>query len=119
MRQDLQYYVFYVALRPDHAQKLILYLYYAKFAKLDDYTSFRYIDINISKYLKTGRGGNLIQGTVTIINDNEENSTLICLGMYKYLQEWWNMCKARGIAKEDYIYNIENKMWTKEDKRRF
>ena len=29
------------------------------------------------------------------------------------------MCKARGIAKEDYIYNIEDKMWIKKDKERF
>ncbi len=29
------------------------------------------------------------------------------------------MCKARGIAKEGHIYNIEDKMWIKEDKKRF
>ncbi len=29
------------------------------------------------------------------------------------------MCNARGIAKEGYIYNIEDKMWIKEDKERF
>ncbi len=29
------------------------------------------------------------------------------------------MCKARGIAKEDYIYNIEDKIWIKKDKKRF
>ncbi len=60
MRQDLQYYVFYVALRLDYIWRLILYPYYAKFAKLGDHTSFRYIDISISKYLEAGRGGNLI-----------------------------------------------------------
>jgi len=54
-----------------------------------------------------------------ITDDDEENSIFIYLGMYKHLQEWWNMCKARGIAKEDHIHNIENKMWTKEDKERF
>ncbi len=29
------------------------------------------------------------------------------------------MCKARGIAKEGYIHNIEDKIWIKEDKERF
>ncbi len=119
MRQDPQYYALYVALRHDHAWRLISYPYYAKFAKPGDHTSFRYIDISIPKYLETGRGGNLIQGTVAITDDDEENSTLMCLGMHKHLQEWWNMCKARGIAKEDHIHNIEDKMWTKKDKERF
>ncbi len=39
--------------------------------------------------------------------------------MYKYFQEWWNMCKARDIVKKDYIYNIEDKIWIKKDKKRF
>ena len=39
--------------------------------------------------------------------------------MYKHLQEWWNMCKARGIAKEGHIHNIKDKIWIKEDKKRF
>ena len=43
----------------------------------------------------------------------------MCLDMHKYFQEWWNMCKARGIAKEGHIHNIEDKMWTKKDKERF
>ncbi len=43
----------------------------------------------------------------------------MCLNMYKHLQEWLNMCKARDIAKEDYIHNIEDKIWIKEDKERF
>ncbi len=29
------------------------------------------------------------------------------------------MCKTRGIAKENHIHNIEDKMWTKKDKERF
>ena len=29
------------------------------------------------------------------------------------------MCKVRDIAKEGHIYNIEDKMWIKEDKERF
>ena len=119
MRQDSQYYILYIAFRLDYIWRLILYPYYVKFAKLDDYTSFRYIDISIFKYLKTGRGGNLIQGTVAITDDDEENSIFICLDMYKYLQEWWNICKARGIAKEGHIYNIEDKIWIKKDKERF
>ncbi len=29
------------------------------------------------------------------------------------------MCKTRGIAKENYIYNIKDKIWTKKNKKRF
>ena len=74
-------------MRPKYAWRLISYPYYVKFGKLGDYTSFRYIDISIPKYLKTGRGGNLIQETVTITDDNEENSILIYLDIHKHLQE--------------------------------
>ncbi len=60
IKQNPQYYAFYVALRPDYAWRLISYPYYVKFAKPGDYTSFRYINISIPKYLEIGRGGNLI-----------------------------------------------------------
>ena len=54
-----------------------------------------------------------------IIDDDEKNSILIYLNMYKYFQKQWNMCKTRGIAKEGYIYNIEDKIQIKENKKRF
>lgn len=68
IRQDLSYYMAYVYFRPDHAWRLIAYPYYVKSTRPGDNTKFRHLDINIQDYLETGRGGNLLQGTVSFIS---------------------------------------------------
>jgi len=39
---------------------VITYLYYTKYAVVDNSIVFRYININIPSFLKTERGGNII-----------------------------------------------------------
>jgi hypothetical protein len=60
MRQDLVYYTYYTALRPDEAWRLVSYPYYAKYALLGDNTFFRHIDINIPRFLESKRGEHII-----------------------------------------------------------
>jgi hypothetical protein len=55
MRQDPVYYTYYTTLRPDGVWRLISYPYYAKYALLGNNTFFRYIDINIPRFLESGR----------------------------------------------------------------
>jgi hypothetical protein len=55
MRQNLIYYVHYTAFRSDRAWRLISYPYYTKYALLGDNTFFRHIDINIPRFLESGR----------------------------------------------------------------
>lgn len=59
VRQDLPYYAIYIWLRLDKRYTLMSYPYYMKFAKMDDSTFFRHIDLNVPDLLK-GRGANQI-----------------------------------------------------------
>ena len=102
MRMDPEYYRCYVALRPDHHWRLISYPYYAKYAVEGDNTFFRHIDINITQYLKDGRGGNMIQGSVSLDDETPDMCTEIIPGMHtkEKIAEWYNRVKARHSAGE-------------------
>lgn len=65
MRQDPVYYMVYAALRPDAAWRLVAYPYYAKFTLPGDGAYVAHIDVNVSELIRTNRGGNMIQGTVS------------------------------------------------------
>jgi hypothetical protein len=60
MRQNPVYYAHYTAFCPDGAWRLVSYPYYAKYVLLGDNTFFRHIDINISRFLESGRGEYMI-----------------------------------------------------------
>lgn len=97
IRQDLQYYLLYVAMRPDHCSRLVSYPYYTKFARPGDSTVFRHIDMNIPEFLETGRGGNIIQGSVSLDDETAETGcTVIIPGMHKRLGEWWKDVLSRS-----------------------
>lgn len=91
VRQDLQYYLLYVAMRPDHNQRLVSYPYYTKFARPGDSTIFQHVDMNIPEFLETGRGGNIVQGSVSLDDETAETGcTVIVPGMHRRLGEWWS-----------------------------
>jgi hypothetical protein len=60
MRQDPVYYTHYTVLRQDEAWRLISYSYYIKYVLLGDNTFFRHIDINIPRFLESGRDKHII-----------------------------------------------------------
>jgi hypothetical protein len=60
MRQDSVYYTYYIAFRPDGAWRLISYPYYAKYVLLGDNTFFRYINVNIPRFLESRRDEHII-----------------------------------------------------------
>jgi hypothetical protein len=53
---------------PDRNTGLVSYPYYAKYAHEGDRTFFRHIDVNIKQLASSGRGANMIQGTVSLDN---------------------------------------------------
>ena len=85
MRQDPLYYLIYCSLRPDRNVNLVAYPYYAKFTHEGDKTFFRHIDVNVKDLAHSGKGANMIQGTVSIDNETSDDCTMILLGMYKRL----------------------------------
>ena len=101
IRQDLQYYLLYVAMRPDRCSRLVSYPYYTKFARPGDSTVFRHIDMNIPEFLETGRGGNIIQGSVSLDDETTETGcTVIIPGMHKRLREWWTDVLSRSDSEK-------------------
>ena len=94
IRQDLAYYMAYVALRPNRSPRLVAYPYYTKYVQNGDSTVFRHININIPEFLKLGRGGNIIQGSVLLDYETLEGGcTALVLGFYRHLKSWWQRPK--------------------------
>ncbi|KZF18793.1 hypothetical protein L228DRAFT_215835 [Xylona heveae TC161] len=119
MRQDPVYYALYCALRPDQAWRLISYPYYTKYARQNDSTYFRHIDINIPRWIETGVGGNLIQGSMSLDDEDELNTTELLMGMHHHLHTWWALVEERGLSVRAPVIRITDAMYTAEDQDRF
>jgi hypothetical protein len=121
IRQDLSYYMAYVFFRPDHAWRLISYPYYTKSTQIGENTKFRHLDINIQDYLDTGRGGGILQGSVSFTQEDERNCTTMLKGMHKTerLADWWKSVQLRGPVPDGFISSIEPHMWTKDDEEKY
>lgn len=119
MRQDPAYYLWYVALRNDHAWKFISYPYYAKYTKPGDKTFFRHIDVNVPDAIEKGRGANMIQGSLTLTDEKPGDCTQILPGMHKYVGEWWTSVVKRGLGTGGYVHRIKDAMFTKDDERKY
>jgi hypothetical protein len=126
MRMDPEYYRLYVALRPDHQWRLISYPYYAKFAHRGDNTFFRHIDINIKRYLEDGRGGNMIQGSLSLDDESQDMCTELVPGMHRagLSRQWYERVKARGTIRATRplgaaVNRIEANHWTYNDALHF
>jgi hypothetical protein len=118
-RSSLRYYVLYVYLRPDRAYRLISYPYYTKYASKGDKTFFRHIDMNIDEAIQTGRGLNMIQGSVSLTSEDTRNCTQVVPGLHKpdKLRAWMQLLKGRkGAAlKSNFIHAIKDQHFTQED----
>ena len=125
MRQDPEYYRSYVALRPDHHWRLISYPYYAKYSKRGDSTFFRHIDINVEQFLRTGRGGNMIQGSVSLDDETKDMCTEILPGMHtrERMDDWHGRVAARMPHKKvlsDWVSRVQDKkVWGPDDVKHF
>lgn len=104
MRQDPKYFAIYCALRPDRNTNLVSYPYYAKYAHEGDKTFFRHIDVNIRQLASSGRGANMIQGTMSLDHENKDDCIVILPGMHKYIEEWDEVLTARGLSMRSSSY---------------
>lgn len=60
VRQDPVYYALIAAVRLDKNTQLICYPYYVKYQVEGESTSFTHFNINVNKFVKIGRGKNII-----------------------------------------------------------
>jgi hypothetical protein len=61
----------------------------------------------------------MIQGSVSIDNESDENCTMILPGMQHRLQEWWDTCIAWGQDTAGFVHRITKQMFTKDDTSKF
>ena len=118
IRQDIGYWALYVCLRPDHQQKLIAYPYYAKYALPQDLTFFQHLDLNVRQFLETGKGGNIIQGSVSLDDETFDGCTTIIPGFHHRIQEWWARVVQRQEVPDGRITGMA-KIWHPEDAQDF
>lgn len=126
-RMDPAYYMVYVFFRPDHAYRLISYPYYAKNTLPGESTKFRHIDINIRDYVDTGRGGNILQGSVSLTDEDDQNCTEVLAGMHKpgIMADWFGALKSRENERkgrslgDGYVTRIDPWMWIKDDEEKY
>jgi len=120
MRSDPLYYALYAALRPDGATTLCSYPYYAKYTHKGDQTYFRHIDINVPEWIKSNRGGNMIQGSLSLDDEQESDCTVILAGMHRNrnLETWWRDLESRQKTKNGHVHRIKSNMVTAEDEKK-
>lgn len=123
IRQDLGIWMLYVALRPDRNPNLILYPYYAKYAREGDSTAFRHIDMNSPQYLSTGRGKNIIQGSVSLDDETVESGcTELIPGFHRHVKAWWVGVHATEHQDEltvGGLFHSVGKLWKSEHTRAY
>ena len=86
---------------------MICYPYYVKYQVEGESTGFAHLDINVDKFVKTGRGKNIIQGFLSLDNKNEHSCTLLVPGFHHHIHEWWARVKQRGQGSSGYTTNAK------------
>ncbi|KAI9761349.1 MAG: hypothetical protein M1840_001973 [Geoglossum simile] len=107
VRQDPVYYALIAASRPDKNTWLICYPYYVKYQVEGESTGFAHLDINVDRFVETGCGKNIIQGSLSLDDENKYGCTLLVLGFHHHIHEWWARVKQRGQDSSGYTTNAK------------
>jgi hypothetical protein len=132
IRMDPLYYLLYVCLRPDHATALLSYVYYAKLASIErrdvegkvlapaSQTFFRHIDLNMENVLQDDATGLIIQGSVSLTDEDQDNCTEIIPKLHARFAEYWADLQERGVPQSGGLVNaITDRHFTETDKLKF
>ncbi len=119
MRQNSLYYRWYVRLRFDKCWKLINYSYYEKYVMKRDSIFFRHIDQNISQLISFERDVNMIQDILSLNDENISNCIVILFDMHHHLSFWWERMISRDLTSNNYLHQIIDQMYIKNDVKNF
>ncbi|KAI9748266.1 MAG: gamma-tubulin [Chaenotheca gracillima] len=125
IRQDPAYYAVSVASRPDKQWRLISYPYYTKDTRrVGEKTGFHHLDLNVSEFLKTGKGENIVQGCTSLDDETNEDCTTLIIGFHRSIRPWWARVVKRKAAKHQQLpsgqtTNIPPELYTSEDSKLF
>jgi hypothetical protein len=133
IRMDPLYYLLYVCLRPDHATSLLSYVYYAKLASplREDplhpgdvlpasKTFFRHIDLNMERVLEDDAAANIIQGSVSLTDEDEDNCTEVLPGLHDKFDAYWADLRKRGApVSSGFVNAFTDEHFTDADKEKY
>jgi hypothetical protein len=119
MRQNSLYYRWYVKLRFDKCWKLINNLYYEKYVMKKNNNFFRHIDQNISQLISFERDVNMIQDILSLNDEDINNYIIILFDMHHHLLFWWKRMINRDLTSNNYIHQIIDQMYIKNDVKNF
>jgi hypothetical protein len=60
----------------------------------------------------------MIQGSMSLYKEMENNCMMVLLGMHRYIQTWDQMITARGRPTGMLVHQIRNDMFTTDDEKR-
>jgi hypothetical protein len=118
IRQDPAYWAIMAAARPDKNWRMISYPYYTKDTTAGESTGFAHLDINVEKFVESGRGGNIIQGSMSLDDEDECGCTILVLGFHQQIQAWWERVRQRGLNRSGHTTNAKT-IYLPEDERLF
>jgi hypothetical protein len=119
MRQNSLYYRWYVRLRFDKCWKLINYSYYEKYVMKKNSIFFRHIDQNISQLISFERNVNMIQDILSLNDEDISNCIIILFDKHHHLSFWWKRMISRDLTSNNYIHQIIDQMYIKNDVKNF
>ncbi|RYN41670.1 hypothetical protein AA0114_g10631 [Alternaria tenuissima] len=94
VRVDLVYWMYYSVFRGEHT--MISYPYYAKYATPGDKTYFRHVDCNVEWAHREGKGRDMIQGSVSLDDEDLNNCTQVLRGFHNILPQYLSWRAASG-----------------------
>ncbi|KAI8930553.1 hypothetical protein NX059_012163 [Plenodomus lindquistii] len=102
IRGDVGYWLQYAMLREQ--TNLISYPYYTKNAQPGDSTKFRHVDMNLAEALHSERGLRMIQGSVSLDDEDKLNCTEYLGGFQAIWKDWARWQSEEGKNKNSRAY---------------
>lgn len=99
VRGDLEYWLLYAMLR--RKTNLISYPYYTKYARPNDVTGFRHVDCNLADAIASGRGVEMLQGSVLFDVEDGQNCTEALAGFHRHVPAYLEWRKDNNIDRRN------------------
>jgi hypothetical protein len=80
---------------------------------------FHHIDQNISQLISFERDVNMIQDILFLNDEDINNDIVILFNMHHHLSFWWERMINRDLTSNNYIHQIIDQMYIKNDVKNF
>ncbi|KAH0537122.1 hypothetical protein FGG08_006055 [Glutinoglossum americanum] len=117
VRQDPVWYAIIASARPDKNWRLITYPYITKDTDTGgETTGFLHLDLNTSKFVQDGSGGNLLSSSMSLDDEEADGCTVVVPGFHRHIKEWHARRLRRGEDPASFTTNC-SASYRAEDRR--